>query len=75
MYCYKIMQIIKLEYEYGSVCGTLLQLKQMYIFQLWQQMPVIFFSPMAFKQLTSPAAVCDETPQEMNAKGTRWKRK
>lgn len=34
-----------------------------------------FFSSMAFKQLTSPAAVCDETPQEMNAKGTRWKRK
>ena len=30
-----------------------------------------FFPPMAFKQLTSPAAVCDETPQEMNAKGTR----
>lgn len=49
---------------------ALLQLKQMYIFQLWQQMPVIFF-PMAFKQLTSPAAACDETPQEMNAKGTR----
>jgi hypothetical protein len=39
-------------------------------FQLLQLMPVIFFS-MAFKQLTSPAAVCDETPQEMNAKGTR----
>lgn len=34
-----------------------------------------FFSCMAFKQLTSPAAVCDETPQEMNAKVTRWKRK
>ena len=30
-----------------------------------------FFFPMVFKQLTSPAAVCDETPQEMNAKGTR----
>lgn len=30
-----------------------------------------FFFCMVFKQLTSPAAVCDETPQEMNAKGTR----
>lgn len=56
----------------------------MYVFQLWQQMPMVFgvlvvfffsFSPphprMASKQLTSPAAVCDETPQEMNAKGMR----
>lgn len=35
-----------------------------------------FFVPsVAFNQLTAPAAACDETPQEMNAKGTRWKRK
>ena len=37
------MQIIKLDNECGSVCGTLLQLKQMYVFNLWQQMPMIFF--------------------------------
>lgn len=56
------------ENQCEPVSNNLLCLK----FQLLKLSLMIFFVPsMAFNQLTAPAPACDETPQEMNAKGMR----